>query len=90
MPYVQGSVVRQKLSRTNDYKQAGERYRTMEGWERDDLIGNLVNALKQCNQDIQERMIGHLTQCDQEYGRRVAEGLGRNVEGPTAESAISR
>jgi catalase len=89
-PYVQGPVVRQKISRTNDYKQAGERYRTMEDWERDDLINNFVTQLKQCNPDIQERMIGHLAQCDQEYGRRVAEGLGRNVGELTADSAISR
>lgn len=60
-PYVQGPVVRQKISRTNDYKQAGERYRTFEDWERDDLILNLVTALKQCNPDIQERMVEHFT-----------------------------
>ncbi|MBA3246489.1 MAG: catalase [Pyrinomonadaceae bacterium] len=89
-PYVEGPVVRQKISRTNDYKQAGERYRTMPDWEREDLISNLVSALKQCNDDIQERMIGHLTQCDEEYGRRVAEGLGRNVEELTADVALTR
>lgn len=53
------------------------------------LINNLVSALKQCNQDIQERMIRHLTQRDREYGRRVAEGLGRNVEKPVADSAVA-
>lgn len=89
-PYVAGPVVRQKLSRTNDYKQAGERYRTMPDWEREDLISNLVSALKQCNDDIQERMIGHLTKCDEDYGRRVAEGLGRNVEELTADAALTR
>jgi catalase len=88
-PYVQGPVVRQKISRTNDYKQAGERYRTMEASERDELINNLVTQLKQCNPDIQERMIGHLTQCDQEYGGRVAEGLGRKVDETTAATAAS-
>lgn len=76
-PYVQGAVVRQKISRTNDYKQAGERYRTMEDWERDDLVNNLTGALKQCNPEIQERMIALLTKCDEDYGRRVAEGIGR-------------
>lgn len=78
-PYVAGPVVRQKLARTNDYAQAGERYRTMESWEREDLIHNLVTNLARCNDDIQERMIGHLTQCDEDYGRRVAAGLGRPV-----------
>ncbi len=64
-PYVSGHIVRQKISRTNDYQQAGERYRTMPDWERDDLVNNLVGALKECNEDIQERMVGHLTQCDE-------------------------
>lgn len=74
-PYVQGHVVRQKISRTNDYQQAGERYRTFEDWERDDLILNLVTELKKCNPDIQERMVEHFMQCDSEYGKRVQQGL---------------
>jgi catalase len=79
-PYVQGNVVRQKIGRTNDYKQAGERYRAFEEWERDELVNNLVTNLKQCNKDIQERMVWHLTQCDGDYGKRVADGLGLMVE----------
>ncbi|HZH89690.1 MAG TPA: catalase [Pyrinomonadaceae bacterium] len=74
-PYVEGAVTRRKIGRTNDFKQAGERYRTMEEWERDELVGNLSAALKQCNPDIQERMIELLTKCDEDYGRRVAEGI---------------
>jgi hypothetical protein len=35
-------------------------------------------------------MIGHLTRCDQEYGQRVAAGLGRSVEELTAETAATR
>ena len=83
-------VVRQKISRSNDYQQAGERYRTMEDWERNDLITNLVGALTECNPDIQERMIGHLTQCDEDYGRRVAEGLGRRIDDPVRGAVASR
>ena len=89
-PYVEGPVIRKKISRTNDYKQAGERYRVMDSWERDDLINNLVSALSVCNQDIQERMIEHLTRCDEEYGRRVAEGLGRGIVSPARETTASR
>ena len=86
-PYVAGPVMRKKLSRTNDYEQAGERYRAFEDWERDELISNLVTNLAQCNPDIQERMIQHLTQCDQEYGRRVAAGLRRPAPAPVMEAA---
>src|SRR4051794_9283939 len=79
-PEVAGKVVRQEISRTNNYGQAGERYRTFETWEQDELISNLATQLAQCNQDIQERMVRHLSQCDAEYGRRVAEGLGLRAE----------
>lgn len=79
-PEVSGRVQRKEISRTNNYGQAGERYRTFAQWERDELISNLVGALQQCNQDIKERMVWHLSQCDAEYGRRVADGLGIKVE----------
>jgi catalase len=87
---VQGPVVRQTISRTNNYKQAGERYRAMEAWERDELIRNLVDALSRCDEGIQNRMVNHLTQCDAEYGRRVAEGLGIQTPQPAAEAADAR
>jgi catalase len=78
-PYIEGPLVRQKISRTDDYRQAGERYRTFEDWEREELITNLVTNLKMCNKDIQERMVAHFAQCDTEYGKRVADGLGLPV-----------
>lgn len=86
-PYVEGKLVREPISRTNPYQQAGERYRSIEQWERDDLVLNLVTALKECRHDIQERMVHHFAQCDEEYGRRVAEGLGLPVPERTAEAA---
>jgi catalase len=75
-PFVSGQVVRQQLSRTNDYGQAGDRYRSFETWERDDLIFNLVSALGVCDRGTQERMVAHFRQCDADYGQRVADGLG--------------
>jgi catalase len=72
-------VVRQPIGRTNDYGQAGERYRSFAPWERDDLIRNLVSALSECDEDTQERMIDHLGRCDEEYGNRVADGLRRTT-----------
>lgn len=77
----------QKLGTKKNYRfaQAGERYRTIDQWERDDLVLNLVDALSQCNKDIQNRMIDLLTQCDAEYGSRVADGLANGK----SESAVS-
>ena len=88
-PHVEGNLVREAIERKNPYGQAGERYRTFEPWEQDELVSNLVSNLKQCNPDIQERMVGHLLQCDAEYGQRVADGLGMN-ETDSAVSAARR
>ena len=81
-PYVEGQVLKAPIDRTNNYQQAGERYRTIEQWERDDLVLNLVNALKQCTQPIQEKMVEHFHKCDEEFGRRVADGIG--IAAPSA------
>ncbi len=82
-PFVSGHVVRKPISRENDYQQAGERYRAFADWERDELIRNLVGQLGPCGADIRQRMIDHLSKCDAEYGRRVAEGLAEQ-EGTSA------
>jgi catalase len=75
-PYVEGRVGRQVLERTNDYAQAGERYRTMPDEEREDLVLNLTTLLGDCERHIQERMAEHFARCDAGFGRRIAEGLG--------------
>jgi catalase len=74
-PLYNARLVRQKIDRTNDFKQAGETYRNFEDWEREDLINNLVNTLANCAQVIQDKMIENFTKADADYGRRVAEGL---------------
>jgi catalase len=86
-PFVSGRVSRQPISRTLNFRQAGERYRAFEDWERDELISNLVSALSQCNRDIQDRMVHNFTRADADYGRRVAEGLGIPVASQTLETA---
>ncbi|HZG26057.1 MAG TPA: catalase [Chitinophagaceae bacterium] len=68
-------LVRQKIDRQNNFKQAGERFRMFEDWERNDLISNLVDALAPAQKHIQDKMVELFTQCDADYGRRVAEGL---------------
>jgi catalase len=75
--WVEGHLGRYQTTRTqDDYKQAGERYRTFEDWEREDLIGNLVADMKACPEPIALRMVWHFWHCDEDYGRRVAEGAG--------------
>ncbi|KAA5540844.1 catalase [Adhaeribacter rhizoryzae] len=74
-PRYEANLVRQKIDRTNDFKQAGETYRNFEDWERDELILNLVTTLSTCDKKIQDKMVEHFTLADEDYGRRVAEGL---------------
>jgi catalase len=78
-PLVSGRLTRAKIARTNDYAQAGERYRTMPDWEREDLVLNMIDLLGQCERVVRQRMLEHLVNCDANYGRRVAEGIGEAV-----------
>ncbi|WP_235828126.1 catalase [Brevibacillus migulae] len=89
-PAYNAKLVRQKIDRTNDFAQAGETYRSFEEWEREELISNLVNALKVCRKDIQDRMIDHFTKADPDYGRRVAEGLAQANAASAADKAVNK
>jgi catalase len=82
-PFVQGEVMKAPIDRENNYGQAGERYRTMPDWEREDLVKNLVAALRQCQQEVRERMLAHLNHCDEGLGSRVASGVGAPAPGGT-------
>lgn len=88
-PYYNASLVRAKIDRQNNFKQAGETYRNFEEWERDELISNLVDALSKVNKQISDKMIELFTACDADYGRRVAEGLQKaaSMNGQTGANA---
>ncbi|MCM3272711.1 catalase [Paenibacillus elgii] len=75
-----GPAVRQKIEKTDDFTQAGERYRSYTKQEQDNLIRNLVNDLKQTGQDIQLRAICNFFRADAEYGMRLAQGLGIDIQ----------
>ncbi|WP_030163412.1 catalase [Spirillospora albida] len=74
-PEITGRLTRKRIPRTNDYKQAGQRFRLMEQWERDDLVNNFIKLLSQCDRPIQERMVWHFLLVEDELGLRVGEGL---------------
>jgi catalase len=73
-----GKVIRQKISRANDFVQAGERYRSLNKTEQDHLVDNLFDGLSRANKNVQQRMVGNLTLADAELGGRVAEALSLN------------
>jgi catalase len=72
---ISGKVTRQKISRTNDFQQAGERYRSLNKTEQDHLIDNLADGLGKAGKPIQQRMIANLKQADPELGTRVEKAL---------------
>lgn len=74
-PTYNAKLLRQPIDRQNNFKQAGERWRLHSDVEKDDLINNLVDAISGAVPAVQQRMVELFTQCDAEYGRRVAEGL---------------
>ncbi|QJE74093.1 catalase [Aerophototrophica crusticola] len=79
--WVEGHLGRYQTTRTaDDYRQAGERYRTFDDREREDLIANLGADLRACPEHIAQRMVWHFWHCDEDYGRRVAEAAGVDLE----------
>ncbi|MCZ8512219.1 catalase [Paenibacillus filicis] len=74
-----GSAGRHAPEKTDDFTQAGERYRTYTGEEKDHLIRNLVRDLSQTNERIQLRAVCNFFRADAEYGSRVAAGLGIDI-----------
>jgi catalase len=79
-PVFEGQVTRKRISRENNYKQAGERYLLSDQWEKDDFVANLVDALTECDRAIQERMVWHMYMCEDEMGERVGEGIGISLD----------
>ncbi len=79
-PVIQGRVTRARIPRTNDYQQAGERFRLMEDWERDDLVHNFVALIGQATPEVQGRMVWHFFMVEDELGQRVGDGLGISAD----------
>jgi catalase len=74
---IEGEATRQKISKTNDFEQAGERYRSLGKMDKEHLVDNLITDLMHIDKPIQQRVIENLTKANQELGRAVAAGLKR-------------
>jgi catalase len=73
--HMEGDMTRRRISLTNDFEQAGERYRSLSKVDQDHLVDNIVDSLGKADKPIQQRMVANLTKADQEFGKRVATGL---------------
>ena len=64
----------------DDFVQAGTLYRkVMSDRDRDNLVGNIVDHLGNAQKRIQIRQAAIFYKADKEYGSRVAEGIGLDV-----------
>jgi len=72
---VKGTVTRQKISLTNDFQQAGERYRSLDKVDQEHLIDNITDSLGKADKPIQQRMVKNLAKADPELGKRVGKRL---------------
>ena len=74
-----------------DFVQAGDLYRkVMTDEDREHLVGNIVAHLKNAQKRIQLRQTALFYKADPEYGERVAEGLGLDVEEVKRLAAMSQ
>lgn len=64
----------------DDYSQAGNLYRLMNADQKNQLIDNLVRAMKPVPKAIQLRQVNHFYKADPDYGTRVAKGLEISIE----------
>ena len=75
------TIAQQKISKTNDFAQAGDFYRSLTDTEKDHLISNLAGDLGQVtDKNIQKKMITYFYRADRDYGMRVATALGFGKE----------
>lgn len=75
-----GYITREPIEKTeDDFKQAGDTYRSFTDQERQNLHHNLINDLKQTPQQIQLRAICNFIRADHKLGMILAEGLGIDI-----------
>lgn len=73
--HIEGNIERKVISKTNDFEQAGNQYRSYSSEEKDYLIDNIVNDLFTVDREIQLKAIENFTKACYEFGERVKKGL---------------
>ncbi len=78
-----GQVIVDRYDSTVDhdnYTQVGNLYSLFDEGHRDRLATRIAGVLGQARREVQLRQLCHFFRADEDYGRRVAEKLGVNVE----------
>lgn len=82
------TTVHQPIRIKDEYRQAGDLYRSVSKQDQDDLITNLVGDLSQVtNPDIVLEMVSHFYKADQDYGTRLVKELHLDLQTVQARAA---
>lgn len=76
-----GTAGRERIEKTDDFTQAGEKYRSYTPYEQERLIANLAADLSGVPEHIQLRAVCNFFRADAEYGSRLAAALGLDISG---------
>ncbi|ADQ81220.1 catalase [Riemerella anatipestifer] len=69
-------ITQDKIDKPNDFKQAGDFYRSLDKKNQENLLKNLLADLKQVtNKDIQKIITGHFYMADNSLGKKIASEL---------------
>ncbi|MCX8491676.1 MAG: catalase, partial [Cyclobacteriaceae bacterium] len=78
---VAATTTQSKIRKTNDFKQAGEFYRSLDESNKNNLISNLSGDLAQVkNRDVTKIMVGYFYLADSDFGKRLAKALNLSRE----------
>jgi catalase len=71
-----GEAARYSRYNQDDFSQAGNLYRMFSADEKQRLINTISGSLIQASLDVQQKMVAHFSQADDNYGQRIAKTLG--------------
>ncbi|SEW35922.1 catalase [Chitinophaga sp. YR573] len=70
------NTVQTKITKPNDFKQAGEFYRSLSEKDKTNLISNLSGDLAQVtDKDVMRKMVGYFYMADSDFGKQLAAKL---------------
>jgi catalase len=78
---VTGPTQQKAIDKQDNFRQAGEFYRSLPKSEQDDLVKNLAADLGQVKRaEIKRAMVSHFYRADHDYGTRLASAVGVDIK----------
>ncbi|GAB3532827.1 catalase [Pontibacter brevis] len=76
---IDAETMQRAISKQNNFKQAGDLYRSLSKVEKEHLISNLAGDLGQVkNKEVVNKMVSYFYQADPDYGNRLIKALKLN------------